>query len=66
MKRIFTGAALCFSLILASCSDFLDRDPYEDYTDGDMLGSVEGLNTLLNGAYDIEKGRYYFGALLNL
>lgn len=64
MKRIFTGAALCFSLILASCSDFLDRDPYEDYTDGDMLGSVEGLNTLLNGAYDIVKGRYYYGALM--
>lgn len=47
-----------------SCLDLLDKEPYEKYQDKDILNSVEGLNTLLNGAYTIVKDRYYYGALM--
>jgi hypothetical protein len=58
------AAATILFTTLVSCSDFLDKKPYEQYTDEEMLKSVDGLNTLLNGVYGIVKSENYYGALM--
>lgn len=67
-KSVSLALTLCvmsgYMTILPSCSDFLNKEPYQDYTDKDLLYSVKGLSTLLNGTYDIVKGENYYGALM--
>jgi hypothetical protein len=66
MKNIFIRVSVSAIMLagLLSCSDFLDKKPCEDYTDKEMLESVNGLNTLLNGTYSIVKSANYYGALM--
>ncbi|MEG1699886.1 MAG: RagB/SusD family nutrient uptake outer membrane protein [Alistipes sp.] len=63
-KTVKYCVTLLLLLITVSCSDFLDKEPEQQYENDQLLTSVEGLNTLLNGAYDIVKGEDYYGALL--
>lgn len=48
-KIIYTGFILLMSL-LASCSDFLDKEPYEDPS-AEVLSDKESAIALVNGAY---------------
>lgn len=66
MKKTIIGLSIVLMNLaaLSACSDFLDKEPYEDYTDDELLESVNGLNTLLNGAYNIVKSEYYYGTLM--
>ena len=64
MKKLSRYIAILLLLVSTGCADFLDKHPYEDYEQKDILESVEGLNSLLVGSYDIVKDRYYYGALM--
>lgn len=63
MRRMLLSLSL-IAAVVSGCSGFLDKTPYEDYTDDDLLTSVNGLDVLLNGTYDIVKGSNYYGALI--
>jgi hypothetical protein len=62
MKKILY---FLFLLPLLSCSDILDKEPYDMY-EKDVILTTEGMDLLLRGAYSIMAGQNYYGALLYL
>ena len=52
------------TLTAVSCTTLLEKLPYQEYTDEEVLNSADGLQALLNGTYDVVKSRYYYGALI--
>ena len=64
MKKIFTYIALLAMFTAASCTDLLDKEPYQNYEKDYILTTVEGLDALLTGSYTIVKDRYYYGSLI--
>jgi len=50
MKRIIYTGLLSISLLLGSCSDFLDKSPYENPDAGELKGEEVAI-ALTNGAY---------------
>lgn len=61
MKTIRIYLLLSLLLCTCACSDFLDKEPVEDYESKQILTSDDGLEALLTGLYDIMSGRYYYG-----
>lgn len=52
--------------LLVSCNKVLDKKPLDKYDSPIVLNTPEGADMLLNGAYSILSGRYYYGSLLYL
>lgn len=50
MKKIFYAGLLALATFTVSCSDFLDKDPYEEPS-AEVLSDKESAIALVNGAY---------------
>lgn len=50
-RKIKIFALICYTAILASCSNWLDVEPYDKISEDELLKSEEGFKKLLNGIY---------------
>ena len=58
---IQTLSILAITLSLSSCSDFLDKDPYDRPSIETALSDIAGLTWAMNGTYDAMCGERYYG-----
>ncbi len=66
MKKIFLIPFFAMLISLCACEKMLDKEPYEMYEGDFVLNTVEGMNVLLTGTYDLMGARHYYGGTLLL
>ncbi len=66
MKTIRIYMLLALLFCTCACSDFLDKEPVDDYDSEQILTTTDGMEALLTGLYDILSGRYYYGSHMYL
>lgn len=67
MKKIYNCILILLTAItLASCEDFLDRDPQDKISNENLLGDIEGVTIAAVGCYNALVDDYYYRTDLNL